>query len=267
MPVRYALLKAINRTDHPARACPSNRRLLAAANRVFAIVAVSTPAFLRRPDREPLRQTSRSFRRPIPQAIHLLSAPLPLEMAINIGDLPPCCSRSCPPEPRKLPACGSVRAAAGNGNMPVGQPLWSPATPHDPLIFFVGPRRRCLRRPRQPTGCYLDAAAIPAAQLLAFTLDRWCRAASMPRPASPSSNPPSDGVEKAATQDFQTTFPYTWLAWCQATGRVVGALFAALPRQLADSTQTGSCTHHFAPGRSAVERSPNASELIHALQD
>jgi len=53
--------------------------------------------------------------------------------------------------------------------------------------------------------------------------------------------------EKAGTPGLPTPYPYTWLQWCQAIGRVVGALFAAFPDKL-DDPPNRSCSDHSLQG-------------------
>jgi len=186
-----------------------------------------------------------------------LGAPSTLEMGNqHWRSLPPCCSPRCDPEPADyLQRTG--RAAAGMA-MPLSAPS-SPAPPRPQLLRGAGgvAARAAVRRP----GCLIsmNCPLIPAAQLLAFTLDRWVQT-GIECPGPVAAQPASSAVERRATQDSRHLPLTPGCSGARPSGRFVGALFcSSSPTSWLTPTQPGACSASFAP-REAPLSAPYARE-------
>ncbi|MEB3317840.1 MAG: DEAD/DEAH box helicase [Cyanobacteriota bacterium] len=183
---------------------------------------------------------------------NLLSATSTLEMGINIGDLSSLLLCSVPPEPANyLQRIG--RAGRRDGNALVATIV--NATPHD--LYFYGEPNAMLQGRISPPGCYLDAAAILARQLVAFSLDRWVQSGiandDLPRQLK-------SVLDTLAINNWdkkRQRFPFNWLRWTRDHQRALLGDFLDL---FAGDTVGAACREQLAARFLAPDPQPEDGE-------
>lgn len=169
---------------------------------------------------------------------NLLSATSTLEMGINIGDLSSVFLCSVPPEPANyLQRIG--RVGRRDGNALVATII--NATPHD--LYFYSEPNAMLQGQISPPGCYLDAAAILARQLVAFSLDRWVRSGISDDALPRQLKSVLDTLDLKNQEQKDKRFPFTWIRWTQQHQRALLSDFLDL---FAEDTVQQACREQLA---------------------
>ncbi|MFM9088747.1 MAG: Zn-binding domain-containing protein, partial [Cyanobium sp.] len=183
---------------------------------------------------------------------NLLSATSTLEMGINIGDLSSLLLCSVPPEP------ANYLQRIGRAGRRDGQSLVATivnATPHD--LYFYGEPKAMLQGRVSPPGCYLDAAAILARQLVAFSLDRWVQSGLHPDDLPRQLKSVLDTLAINNWEKKQQRFPFTWLRWTRDHQRALLSDFLDL---FAGDTVGAACRDQLAARFLAPEPEPTVGE-------
>jgi len=180
--------------------------------------------------------------------INLLSATPTLEMGIDIGDLSAVLLGSVPPvQANYLQRVGRAGRATGNAFLPT----IAAGRPHD-LYFWEAPREMLAGEVEAP-GIFLNAAAVLARQLTAFTFDCWVREAG-DRARLPGR---LADVIAAVRNRTESRFPYPWFAFVKAhRSRLLAAFCALFDHAGSDlSPDTKAWLEQFIDGDEAVEGS------------